>query len=41
MVFEDVLVRVNEHYRKEMHLDMDEANAALLDPQSQGLLMGV
>lgn len=41
MIFEDVLIRVHEHYRKEMHLDMDEANAALLDSQSQGLLMGV
>lgn len=41
MIFEDVLIRVHEHYHKEMHLDMDEANAALLDSQSQGLLMGV
>lgn len=41
MILEDVLIRVNEHYRKEMHLDMDEANAVLLDPQSQGLLLGV
>ena len=41
MIFEDVLIRVHENYRKEMHLDIDEANAALLDSQSQGLLMGV
>lgn len=41
MVFEDVLIRVSEHFRKEMHLDVDEANAALIEPQSQGLLMGV
>ncbi|EGW39505.1 phosphate propanoyltransferase [Desulfosporosinus sp. OT] len=41
MIFEDVLIRVSEHFRKEMHLDVDEANAAFLEPQSQGLLMGV
>lgn len=41
MIFEDVLIRVNEHYHKEMHLDLDEANAALIDGQSQGVLMGV
>lgn len=41
MIFEDVLIRVNEHYQKEMHLDLDEANAALIDAQSQGVLMGV
>lgn len=41
MIFEEVLIRVNEHYHKEMHLDMDEANAALIDGQSQGVLMGV
>ena len=41
MIFEDVLIRANEHYHKEMHLDLDEANAALIDAQSQGLLMGV
>lgn len=41
MIFEDVLIRVSDDYRKEMHLDLDEANAALIDPQSQGLLMGV
>ncbi|SPF33997.1 Cobalamin adenosyltransferase family protein [Candidatus Desulfosporosinus infrequens] len=41
MVFEDVLIRVSEHYRKEMHLDLDEANAAFIDAKSQGLLMEV
>jgi len=41
MVYEDVLIRVSDEYRKEMHLDLDEANAALLDPSSQGKLMGV
>lgn len=41
VVFEDVLVRVGDHYHKEMHLDVDEANAAFIDSQSQGLLMEV
>ncbi|MDP4126477.1 MAG: phosphate propanoyltransferase [Bacillota bacterium] len=41
VIFEDVLIRVHENYRKEMHLDMDEANAALIDAQTKGLLMGV
>jgi len=41
MVYEDVLIRVSDQYRKEMHLDMDEANAALIDATSQGKLMGV
>lgn len=41
MIFEDVLVRVRKDYYKEMHLDMDEANAALIDGQSQGLILGV
>ncbi|TGE35417.1 phosphate propanoyltransferase [Desulfosporosinus fructosivorans] len=41
MIFEDVLIRVNEDYQKEMHLDLDEANAALIDGQTQGVLMEV
>ena len=41
MIFEDVLIRANDHCQKEMHLDLDEANAALIDGQSQGLLMEV
>lgn len=40
VIFEDVLIRANEHYQKEMHLDLDEANAALITGQSQGVLMG-
>lgn len=39
IIFQDVLVRVNEHYRKELHLDLDEANAALINAQSQGQLL--
>lgn len=30
MVFNNVIVRVNPHFRLELHLDTDEANAALL-----------
>ena len=41
IIFEDVLIRVNEHYHKEMHVDLDEGNAALIDAQSQGVLMEV
>ena len=41
LVFEEVLIRVSEHFRKEMHLDVDEANAALIEPECLGLLMGV
>lgn len=41
MIYEDVLIRVSDQYRKEMHLDLDEANAALIEPTSQGKLMGV
>jgi len=41
MVYEDVLIRVSDQYQKEMHLDLDEANAALIDPTIQGKLMGV
>jgi propanediol utilization protein/ethanolamine utilization cobalamin adenosyltransferase len=38
-IFQDVLVRVSDHYRKEFHLDLDEANAALITAQSQGRLL--
>ncbi|HWQ41615.1 MAG TPA: phosphate propanoyltransferase [Desulfosporosinus sp.] len=41
IIFEDVLIRVNEQFHKEMHLDLDEANAALINAQTQGVLMGV
>lgn len=39
MIFQDVLVRVSDHYRKEFHLDLDEANAALINAQSRGRLL--
>ncbi len=41
VLFDDVLVRVSDSYRMEMHLDTDEANAALIGTQSHGLILGV
>ena len=41
IILEDVLIRANDQCQKEMHLDLDEANAALIDGQSQGVLMEV
>ena len=38
IIFDDVLVRVNEHYRLDMHLDADEANAADLHPGATGVV---
>ncbi|AFL98821.1 MULTISPECIES: phosphate propanoyltransferase [Desulfitobacterium] len=33
LVFNETLIRVSEHYRLEMHIDIDEANAASLHNQ--------
>lgn len=41
IVFDDVLVRVNPQYQGEVHLDTDEANAALLKNGTFALIMGV
>ena len=39
IVFDDVLVRVKDSYRLDLHLDTDEANAADLKPGATGTLI--
>ena len=39
MTFEDVLIRISPNYQKEMHLDLDEANAVLIGSGDNGLIL--
>ena len=41
IVFDDVLVRVNPQFQGEVHLDTDEANAALVKTGATALILGV
>jgi acetate kinase len=41
LVFGDVLIRVNDSYALEMHIDTDEANAAELNGKGSGALSRV
>lgn len=40
ITFEDVLVRVHESFRTRMHIDFDEANAALIQGFALGKIIG-
>jgi len=39
LVFEDILVRINENYRLAMHIDFDEGNACGWTPEMTGELL--
>jgi putative phosphotransacetylase len=39
VVFDDVLVRVNEKFAEDFHIDTDEANAGLIDNNSVGYIL--
>jgi propanediol utilization protein len=41
LIFGDVLIRVKDSYALEMHIDMDEANAAELGRKASGDLSAV
>ncbi|MBN1532485.1 MAG: acetate/propionate family kinase [Spirochaetes bacterium] len=41
LIFGNVMVRVKEGYRLEMHIDTDEANAAELPPVTEGYLVRI
>ena len=41
LIFGDVMVRVNQDHKLEMHIDTDEANAAELPPVAEGYLVRI
>ncbi len=41
LIYGDVMIRVTEGRKTEMHIDTDEANAAELPPVSQGYLVKI
>ena len=40
VTFDDVLIRVNPQFQRELHLDTDEANAAMVDKSTQAFIVG-
>ena len=39
LVFKDVVIRVSERFRSRMHIDFDEANAAMVDGFTLGRII--
>ncbi|MDQ0338727.1 putative phosphotransacetylase [Caldalkalibacillus uzonensis] len=39
ITFENVLIRVSDRYKLEMHIDTDEGNAALISTRGEGILI--
>ncbi|MNR60919.1 Phosphate propanoyltransferase [compost metagenome] len=39
MIYDKVLIRVSERYKLDMHIDTDEANAALLATGDTGIII--
>lgn len=39
LIFQQVMVRVADNYQWEMHIDTDEANAAGLEPGTEGIIL--
>jgi len=41
MIFGDIVIRVDPHFRLDMHLDTDEANAAEISSGSVGIIESI